>query len=323
MYIKPSFYDNFCCKADKCTDTCCAGWEVDIDDVSLEKYRSVQGDMKHRLNSSIIEVDGQSCFKLDKKRRCCFLSENGLCDIYSSLGEDFLCDICKEHPRFYDEFDGITQCGLGLCCEKVCEMLIEYDTVSYCRDFEYSDIPEDTQILLETRDDMFDILSDRTKSLECKISDLIDYAVRAESELFGEESEIISFTDKKTAIEQVLYLYGNTEPIDNLWTEYLHSLNNNYPAIVACNYIPDFTLYEKLISYIIYRHFMNCRFDGKIYNVVRFSVCAVIFIYTSECFAFVKNGVVSENDRINAIKRWSQQIEYSQENTDMCLTSDK
>lgn len=322
MYIKPSFYDDFCCKADKCTDTCCAGWEVDIDDVTLEKYNSVQGDMKHRLNNSIIDADGQPCFRLDEKERCCFLSEKGLCDIYSALGEDYLCDICKEHPRFYDEFDGITQCGLGLCCEKVCEMLLECDSVCYIRDFEYSDASEDTQMLLETRDEMFALIYDNTKCFEKKITALIDYAENAEYELFGDESNIFPFADKKSAIEEVLSLYNKTEPINERWTEFLDALNNNISAIALCDYTPDFSLYEKLLSYIIYRHFMNCRFDGKIYNVVRFAVCSVIFIYASECLSFIENGRVTVKDRINAIKRWSQQIEYSQENTDMCLTSD-
>ena len=44
IYLKPYFYDYFKCKADKCTDTCCAGWEVDIDADSFEKYGNIGGE---------------------------------------------------------------------------------------------------------------------------------------------------------------------------------------------------------------------------------------------------------------------------------------
>ena len=129
MLIKPSFYDDFSCKADKCIDSCCIGWEIDIDEVSLGKYKNVAGEFGERLSQSIETHDDYSCFKLSANERCPFLCENGLCDIYINLGEDALCDICSEHPRFYNETDDVTESGLGLCCEKVCEMLFDDDYV--------------------------------------------------------------------------------------------------------------------------------------------------------------------------------------------------
>ena len=38
-YLKPHFYDKFVCTAGDCPDTCCAGWQIMIDDASLEKYK--------------------------------------------------------------------------------------------------------------------------------------------------------------------------------------------------------------------------------------------------------------------------------------------
>lgn len=320
MYIKPCFFDSFRCKADKCTDTCCAGWEVDIDDVTLEKYNALNGSIKERFSRAIIYNDGQACFKLDKNERCCFLNKNGLCDIYSALGEDFLCDICREHPRFYDEFDSILQCGLGLCCEKVCEMIIEAEKLSFIKDFSYDDISEDIRVLLEVRDCCFSIICDKTKTFETRIRELVEFAMKSERELFGEVSSGLPFFNKKDAVAYVLSLYGKTEPINALWTGFLYSLNNNFGGICSCEYEPDFCLYEKLLSYIIYRHFMNCRFDGRICDVICFSICAITFINLCECYSFITNGKVSDADKTDIIKRWSQQIEYSQENTDMCLT---
>lgn len=37
-YLKPHFYDKFICTAGDCPDTCCAGWQIMIDEESLERY---------------------------------------------------------------------------------------------------------------------------------------------------------------------------------------------------------------------------------------------------------------------------------------------
>lgn len=49
----PSYYDDFECIADKCTDNCCVGWEIDIDEITAEKYFSIGGEFGERLKSSI------------------------------------------------------------------------------------------------------------------------------------------------------------------------------------------------------------------------------------------------------------------------------
>ena len=35
IYV-PDYYSEFSCIADKCSDNCCIGWEIDIDENSLE-----------------------------------------------------------------------------------------------------------------------------------------------------------------------------------------------------------------------------------------------------------------------------------------------
>ncbi|MBO5286201.1 MAG: flagellar protein FliB, partial [Clostridia bacterium] len=44
--IYPSYLDKFNCIADKCPDTCCAGWKVCIDNNTYKKYKSVKGEFK-------------------------------------------------------------------------------------------------------------------------------------------------------------------------------------------------------------------------------------------------------------------------------------
>ena len=41
LYTYPHYYRKFQCVASECEDTCCAGWEIMIDDKALEKYKKV------------------------------------------------------------------------------------------------------------------------------------------------------------------------------------------------------------------------------------------------------------------------------------------
>lgn len=43
IYTVPHYFDKFHCIAGKCTDTCCAGWQIVIDDHTLQKYRHQKG----------------------------------------------------------------------------------------------------------------------------------------------------------------------------------------------------------------------------------------------------------------------------------------
>ena len=51
----PDYYDEFKCIADKCTDTCCAGWQVDVDEEYFAYYKLVKGEFGDRLRSVVIE----------------------------------------------------------------------------------------------------------------------------------------------------------------------------------------------------------------------------------------------------------------------------
>lgn len=121
-YHKPAFFDQFHCIGSACTDTCCAGWEIEVDETTAEGYLTEKGEFGDRLRQEIGTEPGEYFFQL-KNNRCPFLNKENLCDIFINLGEDRLCDICREHPRFYNWFGDYTEVGLGLCCEEAERLL--------------------------------------------------------------------------------------------------------------------------------------------------------------------------------------------------------
>ena len=82
QYTIPHYYKQFRCIADKCPDTCCAGWQIMIDNRSLKKYSKVKGGFGNRLQNGI---DWKVHAFLQQGGRCEFLNEDNLCDIYKRV----------------------------------------------------------------------------------------------------------------------------------------------------------------------------------------------------------------------------------------------
>lgn len=40
-YVYPDYYRQFTCIGGECPDTCCAGWEIVIDDKTLKSIRNI------------------------------------------------------------------------------------------------------------------------------------------------------------------------------------------------------------------------------------------------------------------------------------------
>lgn len=113
----PNYYGKFHCIAGACRHSCCIGWDVYIDEETLCIYENMGGIMGERVRTHLREKEDGTCFEMCDGGRCPMLNERGLCNIILEKGEDFISEICREHPRFYNFFSDRTELGLGLSCE--------------------------------------------------------------------------------------------------------------------------------------------------------------------------------------------------------------
>lgn len=124
-YTKPQYFDKFRCAADRCPDTCCAGWQIVIDEESLKRYwqyRDTKGSFGSRLSNGI---DWQeSCF-LQHRGRCTLLREDNLCELVVECGGNALCETCGRYPRHVEEFEGLREWSLSLSCPEAARMILE------------------------------------------------------------------------------------------------------------------------------------------------------------------------------------------------------
>lgn len=166
LYTFPDYYKEFHCIADKCEDTCCAGWQIVIDKKALNKYKKIKGDFRKRM---LLSVDWlQGTFRQDKDKRCAFLNENNLCDLYLNQGEGGFCKTCREYPRHIEEFEGVREITLSISCPEAARILLnrkdKVTFVSYERDGEeeFEDFdPFLFSILEDARKGMISILQNR------------------------------------------------------------------------------------------------------------------------------------------------------------------
>lgn len=122
QYTVPHYYKQFHCAAGACPDTCCAGWQIQIDPVSLQKYKKTKGALGNRLKN---EIDWkESCFR-QYDGRCAFLNDEDLCDLYlEGGGERAFCRTCRTYPRHIEEFEGLREISLSLSCPAAADLIL-------------------------------------------------------------------------------------------------------------------------------------------------------------------------------------------------------
>lgn len=53
----PDYFSEFSCIAGDCKDSCCLGWEIDIDEDSYEYYQTLPGEVGERLRKGMYETE--------------------------------------------------------------------------------------------------------------------------------------------------------------------------------------------------------------------------------------------------------------------------
>ena len=226
LYTVPDYYKEFQCTADKCEDTCCAGWQIVIDKKSLEKYKKVRGAYRGKMLRSVNWFNGT--FRQSKDKRCAFLNEDNLCDLYIHQGENSLCKTCKMYPRHVEEFEGLREITLSVSCPEVARLLMERDTpvkfLTYEKDGEeeYEDFdPFLFSIIEDAREAMLEILQNRELSLRMRTLLVLamahDIQVRVnKQEMFSCMDVIERYSSPKA--EERMQRYLDSDDAKNLYT---------------------------------------------------------------------------------------------------------
>lgn len=233
--------------------------------------------------------EGSACFRLNDQGYCHFLNEKGLCRLILEMGPSSLCQICRDHPRFYkftydsQREEDVTLAGTGLACEETVE-----------------------QLLAEEGEMVFAVKGEKgLLSFEDLLSRLSLSLPRF----------LLHFhpSFQKDQVHQVLQLLEETNPIDRAWTESLSFMENHEEELsrkaehLAESLPPHFL--TNLYRYIFYRQLDECE-AYDIEDAARYSSKSVTFILLE----YARTG-----NLIRSVTRWSEQVEYDTENVYILL----
>lgn len=222
-------------------------------------------------------------FKLTDKGFCALLRTDGLCEVITALGEDKLCDICTVHPRFFTYVDEFILCGTGLCCEASCELLLApHEPLTFTE--------EDTAFIYTFKE-------------------LLDFMGFSLPESLTHYAPLFSSKSCQSILADLMI----TEPIDEAWTEEIRSLQGMIPALLE-----KVASYEKTYDPISFDRIYQFIFYRQLDKVEAYGLDAVrAYARRSTDFIFMETALHGNLEE--ALRRWSEQIEYDTDNVDWLL----
>lgn len=344
MLFAPDYYKSFKCIADKCTDSCCIGWEIDVDCATVEKYRALGTEGEEILSKVDLSCD-TPYIMLDERERCPFLDERGLCRIISRYGDSYIPDICKNHPRYFNSVSESVECGLGLACPEAARIILsvsqepKLEILSDCStrfdkfEKKENDFPTYLKMLKENKDvfptnkkyalfelreRLFSFIFDKTHPLSAVVSGLISYDKSLFDSVFDMHAGGFSgFSEIKVGdfgeiSPLVSYLRPAIQSLEVLSEDFRHSFAEPSLSVIRERLVLLGDRARALLYYFIHRYFLAGidEFDLD----MRLSLCVMLLFLSLLCIDdFGDEGVRA------SLVAFSKNVEYSTENIEILL----
>lgn len=304
----PSYYNNFSCIAGECPDSCCRKWEIVIDNETLRRYQSLDTPFGEKIRSEIIrDEEGDCCFRLNNGN-CPFLNERRLCDIHIELGEAYTSEICRNHPRFIEEYDGFSEISLSLSCPEANRIILSDNKALYPAP-EYHGDDEVLSLLIASREKLLSA----NESFLSSVSLLLDTA--ADDSLDIDLVYIENHPELNISFLKFLgkFLAEKSEILTDEWRSYLNNVSSG--LIIDDDFITFLNRNDKalclILKYYIYRYYLKAVNDLDIYS-------RALFI-ASQCLL---SALIALNEDISvaeASRLCSKEIEHNLFNIDLLL----
>ncbi len=342
----PNYYNEFSCIADKCEATCCAGWQIVVDEESLKKYKKVTGNFKQRIKDGVDFKEG--VFYQNPGKRCAFLNEQNLCDMYTALGEDAFCETCRRYPRHIEEFENVREFTLSASCPEAARILLAqtepvrfYEVEIDAEEEEFDDYdPMVYEKLLEARGEMLKFLQNRSIPVKERATGLWDFIQIFQEEmdegtLFADEAiyEKLIPRNPETSYEEAKALFGLLHNLELLAEEWEDTLNEaeellygkgakayeeikaDFAVWINTNFSDWDIIQEQLLVYFITTYFCGAVYDEYVASKVKMSVCSVFYLEELATAQWIKNeGTLTLQEFTRLVYRYSRELEHSDEN---------
>lgn len=313
--IYPSYYKSFVCIADKCPDSCCHEWDVEVDEATAACYRAMEGELGADLRKDLYEEGGRTYLR-NRDGRCPMWRADGLCRIQAELGHDALSNVCRQFPRLTQDYGYFVELGLEMSCPEAARIMLTnegWDLISEEQaGGEEPDYDTGTmEILRRSRPRAFEILADRRYTVQERLAIIIMYGYHIQSWIDGAEPEPF---DSDLALKEARGFAGpgDTEAFLEFFRG-LEILTDRWEARLergSGGPVWDKMLC-KLAEYLLHRYYYQAVSDYDLVCRVKLSVVS--------CIAAALLSGADPEERISLIQLYSKEIENNIQNTEALL----
>ncbi len=323
----PSYYKEFKCIADRCPDTCCAGWAVVVDPEKQALYRNTDGAFGEKLRRVMtVDADGDTVFE-NCNGRCPFLLESGLCEMYIETGESSLCRTCQQFPRFVSYFGAKKESGLSLSCPEAARLIMRDSSPDRFEEITVDEPIQPNSIdpilyftLIKARKTAINIIQNRKYCIEERLCAFLRLCEAVQSQIRTQNFSGTEYTPSeeklfmpcknfdsakvRRSVKRYFNDYLALEKLDKQWDCALTAASQAAPA-------PDCDCeQEHLAIYFIFRYFSAATFDRDLISKAKFAAVSHIII------SRLLSAAQTKDERMRIMQRYSKEVEHSASNMD-------
>ncbi len=262
---KLNYYDKFHCIVGRCPDNCCEmNWNILVDEAAYKRYKGCEDErIRHFISSEIPHRI------LKKDGGCPFFQKDGLCMLHKEYEEAFLCEICRNYPRFTSLYEELYVVSLAPSCPAVLEILWETDKTEIQSEIFYETeeelgrtqirLSESLEKKLQLREKFIHILYNREIGLSERaeqIKDKLDISGNNQ-EISEQAAWMITFVKQNCLINDKIRAQSawiNYDLSENIWAD-IRELTEVYPEYQV--------FFEHIFVYSIFEQIMKLESDKK------------------------------------------------------------
>ena len=306
---KSASYDHFHCLAGACPDTCCQEWDIQVDPETAVYYDSMPGPMGETIRASLHDEEGETILSLTGGH-CPMQGSDGLCLLQSQLGEQALCQVCREFPRIHHDYGNFMELNLELSCPEAARLLLQTPDILLPPEEVLGgtepDYDEDAMaVLLSARKEVLQLLLDPSFSTGEALTLVFFYGIHSQGLLDGEDVKPFDISASlETALE--MQTAGNLQEICEFFLR-MEILTSEWAQLLKAACPAPLSPYcRNLAAYLINRYWLQTVSDYDLYCRVKFILISCIlvsslpgdFIWNAHLFS---KEIENDIDNVDAI----------------------
>lgn len=128
--LAPAYLHRFHCVGTACEETCCNGWQIDMDKATYQRYKSIPiKALADQVAACVTKLPEPSSrryakIKLDADGNCPLLDDRKLCSLQAQLGAEALSHTCRDYPRSYSRNGQAMGAHASLSCPETARLAL-------------------------------------------------------------------------------------------------------------------------------------------------------------------------------------------------------